>query len=84
MLKGWTQEQLAGASGLSKRTIQRVEREASASMETQKALAATFNLDYTSLTLKEARVMKNMNIKQLNYHLNCAFLNQGHQTCSRY
>nr|WP_249314096.1 helix-turn-helix domain-containing protein [Pseudoalteromonas sp. S2755] len=35
---GWTQDQLAGASGLSKRTIQRVEREASASMETQKAL----------------------------------------------
>ncbi|MCG9771582.1 DUF4177 domain-containing protein [Pseudoalteromonas piscicida] len=77
MLKGWTQEQLAGASGLSKRTIQRVEREASASMETQKALAATFNLDYTSLTLKEARVMKKYEYKTVELPFKLRFFKSG-------
>ena len=39
---GWSQEQLANASGLSLRTIQRVESESKASMETKVCLAATF------------------------------------------
>lgn len=77
MLKGWTQEQLAGASGLSKRTIQRVEREASASMETQKALAATFNLDYASLTLKEARVVKKYEYKTVELPFKLRFFKSG-------
>ncbi|OLF74198.1 hypothetical protein AWH61_13330 [Alteromonas sp. W12] len=45
--KGWSQEQLARASGLSLRTIQRVEAEGKASLETKVCLAATLetNLD---------------------------------------
>lgn len=41
---GWSQDLLATASGLSLRTIQRVEKEGNASAETQLALAATFNV----------------------------------------
>ncbi len=41
---GWSQDLLAKASGLSLRTIQRVEKEGKASAETQLALAGTFNV----------------------------------------
>jgi len=41
--KGWSQEQLADIAGLSLRTVQRVENGATCSLETAKALAATFD-----------------------------------------
>jgi len=41
---GFSQELLAKASGLSLRTIQRIEKDGKASPETQLALAATFNI----------------------------------------
>jgi len=41
---GWSQDLLAKASGLSLRTIQRMEKEGKASAETQLALAGTFNV----------------------------------------
>lgn len=44
LLKCWSQEELATASGLSVRTIQRVEKNGSASLETTKALAAVFEV----------------------------------------
>lgn len=40
----WSQEELASASGLSVRTIQRVEKSGTASLETTKALASVFEL----------------------------------------
>jgi len=42
--RGWSQEQLAIASGLSLRTIQRVEAEGVASMATRVSLAATYGI----------------------------------------
>jgi transcriptional regulator with XRE-family HTH domain len=42
--RGWSQEQLAAVSGLSLRTIQRVEAEGTASMATRVSLAATFSV----------------------------------------
>ena len=48
---GWSQELLAKASGLSIRTIQRVEKEGGGSVETQLALAATFNISPKELFL---------------------------------
>lgn len=42
--KGWSQEQLATISGLSDRTIQRAERGETPSLETVRALAASFDL----------------------------------------
>lgn len=77
MLKGWTQEQLASASGLSKRTVQRVENESTASMETQKALAATFNLDFATLTLEEITVMKKYEYKTVELPFKFRFFKSG-------
>ena len=47
--RGWSQEQLADLSGLSGRTIQRIERGQPASLETLKALGAAFNVDVSDL-----------------------------------
>jgi len=46
----WSQEQLAMMSGLSIRTIQRVESGRSASLETLKSLASVFETDISTLT----------------------------------
>jgi transcriptional regulator with XRE-family HTH domain len=47
--RGWSQEQLAELSGLSVRTIQRLERGQAASVESLKALGAAFEIDFTAL-----------------------------------
>ena len=49
----WSQEQLAEISGLSLRTIQRLEARGSASMESIKALAAVFELEADRLMWKD-------------------------------
>ena len=77
MLKGWTQEQLSLASGLSKRTIQRVENESTASIETQKALAATFDIDFSSLTLEEVTAMKKYEYKTVELPFKFRFFKSG-------
>jgi len=47
--RGWTQQQLADICGLSLRTIQRVELQGIASLETTKSLAAAFELVHVQL-----------------------------------
>jgi len=47
--RGWSQQHLADASGLSARTIQRLEAGAPASLETLKSLAAVFEVDVQTL-----------------------------------
>jgi transcriptional regulator with XRE-family HTH domain len=47
--RGWSQEQLAEVSGLSVRTVQRLERGQTGSLETLKALAAVFEIDLNRL-----------------------------------
>lgn len=47
--RGWSQQQLAELSGLSTRTIQRIENGQAASMETLKSLAAVFDVDFAIL-----------------------------------
>lgn len=51
--KGWSQEQLAQFSGISVRTIQRIERGHNAGLESLKCLAAVFELDVSTLQKKE-------------------------------
>lgn len=46
---GWTQEQLAQHTGLSVRTIQRIERGQPAGLESLKCLAAVFNMSVSQL-----------------------------------
>jgi len=50
--KGWSQEQLAEISGLSVRTVQRIERGQKPSLETLKSLAAAFEIEVTDLTME--------------------------------
>ncbi|MBL1434797.1 MAG: helix-turn-helix domain-containing protein [Rhodobacteraceae bacterium] len=47
--KGWSQEHLAEISGVSTRTIQRIERGKTASLESLKCLAAVFETNITTL-----------------------------------
>ena len=47
--RGWSQEQLAELSGLSVRTIQRLERGQAASVESLKSLGAVFEIDFSKL-----------------------------------
>src|SRR5687768_2461227 len=47
--RGWSQQQLAEASGLSARTIQRLEAGFPASTESLKSLAAVFEVDFSTL-----------------------------------
>lgn len=46
---GWSQQQLAELSGISVRTIQRIERGQTASLESLKSLAAVFEIDFSQL-----------------------------------
>lgn len=46
---GWSQQQLAEASGLSVRTVQRIEAGYPASTESLKSLAAVFEVDFSTL-----------------------------------
>jgi len=48
--KNWSQEQLASLSGLSLRTVQRVEAGNKASLETLKSLASVFDIEISKLT----------------------------------
>ncbi|WP_348112991.1 helix-turn-helix transcriptional regulator [Rhodoferax sp.] len=48
--RAWSQEHLAAVTGLSLRTIQRVESEANASAETRMSLAAAFGVDLARLS----------------------------------
>ncbi|MEX2505644.1 MAG: 2TM domain-containing protein [Pseudohongiellaceae bacterium] len=47
--RGWSQDQLAEMSGLSVRTIQRIERGQNAGLESLKSLAAVFEVDFNEL-----------------------------------
>ena len=47
--RGWTQAQLAEFSGLNLRTIQRIEKGKTPSMESSKSLAAVFEVDLVDL-----------------------------------
>jgi len=56
--RGWSQQQLADASGLSVRTIQRMESGHPASTETLKSLAAVFEVDFSTLNPEQTMTSK--------------------------
>ncbi len=49
----WSQEELAISAGLNLRTIQRIENEGTASLQSKKALASAFDLEVSDLDYKE-------------------------------
>lgn len=51
--RGWSQSQLAELSGLSTRTIQRIERGQAPSVESAKSLAAVFDVHFNDLKQEE-------------------------------
>jgi transcriptional regulator with XRE-family HTH domain len=57
--RGWSQEQLAELTGLSVRTIQRVERGQNPSAESLKAIAAVLDVDFGAL--REAHMTPTVN-----------------------
>ncbi|MCC5856167.1 MAG: helix-turn-helix transcriptional regulator [Idiomarina sp.] len=54
LAKGWTQQQLADVTGLSLRTIQRVESQGLGSMETINALCSVFEQPITSIRVESS------------------------------
>jgi transcriptional regulator with XRE-family HTH domain len=60
--RGWSQEQLAELSGLSVRTIQRLERGQTASVESLKALGAAFEIDFSDLKEPEMNATMNQSV----------------------
>lgn len=63
--RGWSQQQLADASGLSGRTIQRIEAGHPGSIESLKSIAAVFEVHFSTLT-SETQPMDNVNISDNN------------------
>lgn len=59
--KGWSQEQLAQISGLNVRTIQRIERGHSASLESKKSLAAAFEVQLLTFNTSSQEAAKEVN-----------------------
>jgi transcriptional regulator with XRE-family HTH domain len=72
--KSWSQEELATAAGLNLRTIQRIENEASASLQSKKALASVFEIDIKALESKGSTVMVKYEYKTLNISIKRGFL----------
>lgn len=54
--KAWSQEELAVASGLNLRTIQRIEKEGSISLQSKKALASVFDTEMSNLDFVEPQM----------------------------
>lgn len=70
----WTQEELAIASGLNLKTIQRIEKKASASLQSKKALASVFDiniqdLDYEEVLMKSCSECKSDRVYQYKKHI---------------
>ncbi|MGF1692281.1 2TM domain-containing protein [Photobacterium kagoshimensis] len=59
--RGWSQDHLSQISGLSVRTIQRIERGHNAGLESLKALAAVFDVQVTDLQKEPAMNESNSN-----------------------
>jgi transcriptional regulator with XRE-family HTH domain len=72
--KSWSQEELATAAGLNLRTIQRIENEASASLQSKKALAAVFGIDVKALAAGEPPAFVKHEYKTLNIPIKRGFM----------
>ena len=64
--KCWSQDELASASGLSVRTIQRVEKNGTASLETTKALASVF-------AATPDQLQSSQKIESITFHFICKY-----------
>lgn len=65
--KFWSQEELAITSGLNLRTIQRIESDGVASLQSKKALASAFDIEVSDLDYKEKTIIMKYEYKVLNF-----------------
>jgi DNA-binding XRE family transcriptional regulator len=72
--KSWSQDELAIAAGINLRTIQRIENEASASLQSKKALASVFDINIHDLDYEEIVKMKQYEYKTLDIENKEGFL----------
>ena len=72
--QSWSQEELALATGLNLRTIQRIERQATASLQSKKALASAFGVHISDLLPQEKSQMKKYEYKTLQIQSTEGFL----------
>ena len=72
--KSWSQDELSIASGLNLRTIQRIEKEATASLQSKKALASAFEINISDLDYEESVKMTKYEFKTLEIENNDGFL----------
>jgi DNA-binding XRE family transcriptional regulator len=75
--KAWSQEELSIASGLNLRTIQHIETEASASLQSKKGLASAFQIDIKDLDYKEQSAMKKYEYKTVEMPFRFGVFKQG-------
>ena len=72
--RSWSQEELAIASGLHLRTVQRIENEATASLQSRKSLAATFGISIRELDYKELSTVRKHEYKTVDIDVKKGFL----------
>ncbi len=72
--KSWSQEELAIASGLNLRTVQRIESEATASLQSKKALASAFGVAVRDLERVEIPAMQIHEYKTIDIEWKQGFL----------
>jgi transcriptional regulator with XRE-family HTH domain len=58
--RAWSQDELALATGLNLRTIQRIETEATASLQSVKALASAFEVSIRDLEYEESTMLSKL------------------------
>ncbi|MDK1287695.1 DUF4177 domain-containing protein [Pseudoalteromonas umbrosa] len=75
--KSWSQEELAIAAGLNLRTIQRIEKEATISLQSKKSLASALEVDIHDLDYKETTKMKNYEYKTVSIKFNHGWFKKG-------
>ena len=68
--RSWSQEELATAAGLNLRTIQRIESDGVASLQSRKALASAFDVGVNELDTQERRVMRTFEYKTVIFKAN--------------
>lgn len=74
--QSWSQEELATASGLNLRTIQRIESDGMASLQSRKALAAAFDIEAGNLDIKESE-MKRYEYKAVSFKMKMLGMARG-------
>ena len=72
--RSWSQDELAIASGLHLRTVQRIEKEATASLQSRKSLAATFGISIKDLDYQEVTTMRKHEYKTVDIDVKKGFL----------